>query len=195
MLLNCSTCFERHAAHNQELKTVIAASGFTYICGCQQLSWLSGNWLQPLVLHTFVDAGSCHGWMGTDCSLWFYICLWLPAAVMAEWELSAASGSTYVCDCWQLSWLSGNWVPTQPWQLPTTTNVCKLRGCNYSFELLMMSGVSLEHVEQLSNIGIINSTTKSHLVGYIYKIYVMMHGCMNIWCVEVLFLWVDILSF
>jgi hypothetical protein len=29
-------------------------------------------------------------------------------------------------------------------QLPATTNVCKTRGCNYSFELLMMSGVSLE---------------------------------------------------
>jgi hypothetical protein len=24
-------------------KTVIAASGFTYVCGCRQLSWLSGN--------------------------------------------------------------------------------------------------------------------------------------------------------
>jgi len=30
MFLNCSTCFGRHTAHHQELKTVIAASGFTY---------------------------------------------------------------------------------------------------------------------------------------------------------------------
>jgi len=30
----------------------------------------------------------------------------------------------------------------------------------------------LKHVEQLRNIGIINSTTWSHLVGYLYKIYV-----------------------
>jgi len=37
-----------------------------------------------------------------------------------------------------------NWVPTQPWHLPATTNVCKTRGCNYRFELLIMSGVSLE---------------------------------------------------
>jgi len=73
MLLNCSTCFERHTAHHQELKTVIAVSGFTYVCGC-----------------------------------------------------------------WQLSWLSGNSVPIQPWQLPVTTNVCKTRDCNYSFKLLMM---------------------------------------------------------
>ena len=37
-----------------------------------------------------------------------------------------------------------------------------------------------KHDEQLINIGIINSTTRSHLVGYFYKIYVMMHGSMNI---------------
>jgi len=35
MFLNYSTCFERHTAHHQELKTVIAASGFTYVCGCR----------------------------------------------------------------------------------------------------------------------------------------------------------------
>jgi hypothetical protein len=35
-------------------------------------------------------------------------------------------------------------TPSQPWQLPATINVCKTRGCNYSFELLMMIGVSLE---------------------------------------------------
>jgi hypothetical protein len=28
--------------------------------------------------------------------------------------------------------------------------------------------------------GIINSTTRSHLVGYFYKIYIMMNGSMNI---------------
>jgi hypothetical protein len=38
---------------------------------------------------------------------------------------------------------SGNSVPTQPWQLPAATNVCKTRGSNYSLELLMMNGVSL----------------------------------------------------
>jgi len=37
-----------------------------------------------------------------------------------------------------------------------------------------------KHVEQLRNIEIINSTTRSHLVGYFYKIYIMMHGSMNI---------------
>jgi len=37
-----------------------------------------------------------------------------------------------------------------------------------------------KHVEQLRNIGIINSTIRSHLVGYFYKIYSMMHGSMNI---------------
>jgi hypothetical protein len=37
-----------------------------------------------------------------------------------------------------------------------------------------------KHIEQLRNIGIINSTTRSHLVGYFYKIYIKMHGSMNI---------------
>jgi len=37
-----------------------------------------------------------------------------------------------------------------------------------------------KHVEQLRNIGIINSTTRSHLVGYFYTICIMMHGSMNI---------------
>jgi len=36
------------------------------------------------------------------------------------------------------------WVGTQPWQLLATTNICKTRGCNYSYELLMMRGVSHE---------------------------------------------------
>jgi hypothetical protein len=39
-----------------------------------------------------------------------------------------------------------------------------------------------KHVEQLRNIGIINSTTRSHLFGCFYtiKIYIMTHGFMNI---------------
>jgi len=37
-----------------------------------------------------------------------------------------------------------------------------------------------KHVEQLKNIEIINSTTRSHLDGYFYTIYVTMHGSMNI---------------
>ena len=39
---------------------------------------------------------------------------------------------------------------------------------------------SSKHVEHLRNTGIINSTTRSHLVGYFYKIYIMIHGSMNI---------------
>jgi hypothetical protein len=37
-----------------------------------------------------------------------------------------------------------------------------------------------KHVEQLRNIGIINSTTRSDLVCYFYKICIMMHGSVNI---------------
>jgi len=52
-----------------------------------------------------------------NCSLWFYIRLWLPVA--------AAIGQ-----------------PSQ--RHPATINVCKTRECNYTFELLMMGGVSPE---------------------------------------------------
>jgi len=37
-----------------------------------------------------------------------------------------------------------------------------------------------KHVEQLRNTGIINSNTRSHLVGSFYEIYIAMHGSMNI---------------
>ena len=37
-----------------------------------------------------------------------------------------------------------------------------------------------KRAEQSKNIGIINSTTQSHLVGYLYMICIMMHGSMNI---------------
>jgi len=37
-----------------------------------------------------------------------------------------------------------------------------------------------KHVEQLRNIGIINSITRLHLVGSFYEIYITMHGSMNI---------------
>jgi len=55
------------------------------------------------------------GAQNCNCSFWFYIRFWLPVAAMAE-----------------------------PSQRPVTTNVCKTRGCNSSFELLMMGGVSSE---------------------------------------------------
>jgi hypothetical protein len=77
MFLNCSTCFERHTAHHQELK-------------------------------------NC------NYSIWFYIRLWLPAAVMAEWEPFSHDG------CRQ----------PQTYVKPDAAITV--------FELLMMSGVSLE---------------------------------------------------
>jgi hypothetical protein len=47
------------------------------------------------------------------------------------------------------------------------------------FELLMMGGVSPKNVEQLRNIGVINSTTRLHLVGFFYETYITMHGSMD----------------
>ena len=45
-----------------------------------------------------------------------------------------------------------------------------------------------KHVEQLRNTGIINSTTRLHLAGSSYEIYITMHGSMNIKFTS--FLWV-----
>jgi len=113
MFLNCSTCFERHTAHHQELK-------------------------------------NC------NCSLWFYIRLWLPSDVMAEWEptpliirssktVIVTSGFTYVCGCRQMSWLSGNqWFPLSHDICRQPQTYVKTEATITVFELLMMSGVSLE---------------------------------------------------
>jgi len=38
MFLRSLTCFGRHTAHHQELKTALAASGFAYVKGCWKLS-------------------------------------------------------------------------------------------------------------------------------------------------------------
>jgi len=57
------------------------------------------------------------GVQNCKCRLWFYIRFWLPvAAAIAETSQRQSE----------------------------TKNVCKTRGCNYSFELLMMGGVSPE---------------------------------------------------
>ena len=109
MFLNCSTCFERHTAHHQELKN------------CN---------LQPLILHTFVVAGSCHGCLGT------------------RNHDSCRRPQTYV----------------------------KTEAANYSFlSSWWWAACRPKHVEQLRNIGIINSTTRSRLVGYFYKMCVCVY--------------------
>jgi hypothetical protein len=90
-----------------------------------------------------------HELKNCNCSLQFYIRLWSPAAVMAGWKLQ---------------------FPLSHDSCPANTNVCKTRGCNYSFWAPDDERCRSKHVEQLRNNGIINSSTRSHLVGYFYKI-------------------------
>ena len=71
-------------------------------------------------------------------------------------------------------------VGTQPRHQPTTTDICKPEAANIVCELLMMSDVPLETFWAIRNVGIINSNTWSHLVGYFYMIYTTMNGFMNI---------------
>jgi hypothetical protein len=48
-----STCFGRHTAHHQELKTALAASGFAHVkgcglCGCWTLTWIHEIYLPEI---------------------------------------------------------------------------------------------------------------------------------------------------
>jgi hypothetical protein len=58
----------------------------------------------------------------------------------------------------------------EPSQRPATKTYVKPEAAITVFELLMMAVCRPKHVEQLRNIGIINSTTRSHLVGSFYEI-------------------------
>ena len=65
-----STCFGRHTAHHQEPKTVLAASGFSYVEGHWTCSWwtLSGTaycaWQHPVTFHVWKTRGSqCTFWL------------------------------------------------------------------------------------------------------------------------------------
>jgi hypothetical protein len=84
----------------------------------------------------------------------------------------ATSGFTYVFDCWPLRWLSHRSRQPKTYVKPEATITV--------FELLMMGGVSPETCWAIKNTGIINSTTRLHLVGSFYEIYTTMHGSMNI---------------
>jgi len=96
-----------------------------------------------------------------------------PPIIRSSKSVIAASGFTYVFGCrLPLRWLSHR----SGWQPKTYV---KPEAAITLFELLMMGGVSpAKHVEQLRNIGIINSSTRSHLVGSFYEI--TMHGSMKI---------------
>jgi len=91
-----------------------------------------------------------------------------PPTIRSSKTVIATSGFTYAFGCRPLR-CSGR----QP-----KTHV-KPEVAITVFELLMVGGVSSETVEQLRNIGIISSTTQSHLVGSFYEIYITRHGSMN----------------
>jgi len=62
----------------------------------------------------------------------------------------------------------------------TTFHVCKTRGCQCSFELLMMGGVSPETCWASYKHGIMNYDKLLRLVGYFCMSYAMMHASTNI---------------
>jgi len=64
------------------------------------------------------------------------------------------------------------------------------RGCKYSLELLMMSGMRSKHVEPSINVGIINSITRLRLVGYFYWFILR---CTNPWILKIFCLYWKVL--
>jgi hypothetical protein len=56
MFFNSSTCFGRHIAHHQVLKTLMTASGITYVFGCRPLRWLSHRSGQQLKMYVKPEA-------------------------------------------------------------------------------------------------------------------------------------------
>jgi len=63
-----STCFGRHTAHHQELKTALAASGFAYVRGCRTLRLLDA--LQQPFMYAKPEAASA-----VLSSWWWALCL------------------------------------------------------------------------------------------------------------------------
>jgi len=106
----------------------------------------------------FLNCSTRFGWhtahhrelKNCNCSLWFYISLWLLVAAMAA-IATTIDHKHMQNQRLQLQFLSSWW-----WA------VC-----------------SLKHVEQLRNNEIINATTWLHLVGSFYEIYITMHGSMT----------------
>ena len=93
----------------------------------------------------------------------------------------AASGFACVEGCWTCSWrtLSGRAWQRPPITRPTTFHACKTRGCQCSFKLPMMGGVSPDtswasHKYEIK----FCYTVASRWIFYMN--YAMMHGSMNI---------------
>ena len=74
---------------------------------------------------------------------------------------------TYTCGDRPLSSLSGKF-PTQTWQRPVTTYVCKPEAANTVWSSWWWAVCPSKHGELSVNAGIINSITRLHLVGYFY---------------------------
>ena len=95
----------------------------------------------------------------------------------------AASDVSYMEGCWAWSW----WTLSGTVCLTTSTNYTsdnlprmKNRGCQCSFRLMMMGGVSPETCWGSYKHVIIKFDTLLHLVGFFFMNCSMMHGSMNV---------------
>jgi hypothetical protein len=95
--------------------------------------------------------------------------------------------------CWregrksQLDWSCEKYLRDKycAWQRPPATRpatfyVWKTRGCQCSFRLLMMDGVSPETCWTSYKYGIIKFDTLLHLFGFFFMNFTMMYGSMNV---------------
>ena len=152
-----STCFGQHTAYHQEPKTALAASGFSCVRGCWTCRWwtLSGiycAWKRP------------------------------PSTRPTTYH---ASGFSCVRGCWTCRWwtLSGTYCAWKrpPSTRPTTSHAWKTRGCQCSFRLLMIGGVSPETCWASCKYGI----TKIFIhccISLDVFLYELFHRCCRIFC-------------
>ena len=69
---------------------------------------------------------------------------------------------------WWPAVVKSEWVPTQTWQRPVTTRVCKPEAVYTGLCSWWWAICRSKHVEPSAKVGIINSITRLHLVGYFY---------------------------
>jgi len=137
-------------------------------CTVNQILWKEPtrcNHVVEFIIPVFLNCSTCFGrhtahhqeLKNCNCSLWFYISFWLPAAAMAEWELVQVFSVVVLIRksrdvCTHITWLPDQYHHTKYLnQFPLghrsgrqPKTYVKAEAAITVFELLMMGGVSPE---------------------------------------------------
>jgi hypothetical protein len=94
-----SICFGRHTAHHQKPKTVLAASGFSYVEGCWTLSGIVCAWQRPPTTRPT----SFHVWKTRGCQCNFRLLMMggvSPETCWASYNYGIIKVLYIVASCW-----------------------------------------------------------------------------------------------